>query len=260
MDLRGRRALVTGATGHLGRVISETLGEMGAELILVDLPGSNFKQLQTKLMNDWGTKSQVISCDLESEKQRRKLTRAVYSDQGGLNILINNAAYLGGSRLSGWDVPFEKQSLASWRRALEVNLTAIFHLTQALAPLLRVAQGANILNLGSIYGEFGPVWSLYTGTQMGNPAAYAVSKGGLLQLSRWLATTLAPAIRVNAISPGGILRGQPASFQKKYRERTPLCRLGAEDDIRGAVSFLVSDASKYVTGQVIRVDGGWGVW
>ncbi len=260
MDLRGRRALVTGATGHLGRVISETLGEMGAELILVDLPGSNFKKLQANLTNEWGTKSRAISCDLESEKQRGKLIESVYADKRGLSILINNAAYLGGFRLSRWNVPFEKQSLATWRRGMEVNLTAIFHLTQALTPLLRAAEGPNIVNMGSIYGELGPVWSLYKGTHMGNPAAYAASKGGLLQLSRWLATTLAPAIRVNVISPGGILRGQPASFLKKYRERTPLARLATENDIRGAIGFLTSDAAEYITGQVIRVDGGWTAW
>jgi len=95
---------------------------------------------------------------------------------------------------------------------------------------------------------------------MANPAAYAASKGGLLQLTRWLATTLAPKIRVNAISPGGIARNQPSSFVERYEARTPLGRMATEDDFRGAIAYLASDMSAYVTGQNLRVDGGWGSW
>jgi NAD(P)-dependent dehydrogenase (short-subunit alcohol dehydrogenase family) len=95
---------------------------------------------------------------------------------------------------------------------------------------------------------------------MGNPAAYSASKSGLIGLTRWLATTIAPDVRVNAISPGGIYRNQPENFVKKYSDRTPLKRMATEDDFRGVIAFLASDMSKYVTGQVIEVDGGWGVW
>ena len=114
--------------------------------------------------------------------------------------------------------------------------------------------------MGSIYGTYGPDWGLYRQTRMGNPAAYAASKGGLLQLTRWLATTLAPQIRVNSISPGGIYRKQPKAFVNRYNARTPLARLATEDDVRGAVAYLASDLSRYVTGQNLSVDGGWGVW
>ena len=95
---------------------------------------------------------------------------------------------------------------------------------------------------------------------MANPAAYGASKGGLSQLTRWLATSIAPDVRVNAISPGGILRDQPEEFVKRYENRTPLRRMATEDDFRGAIAYLASDLSKYVTGQVVRVDGGWGEW
>ena len=95
---------------------------------------------------------------------------------------------------------------------------------------------------------------------MSNPAAYGSSKGGLLQLTRWLATTIAPAVRVNAISPGGIARGQVQSFVERYKARTPLGRMATEDDFHGAVAFLASDMSAYVTGQNLSIDGGWGVW
>ena len=95
---------------------------------------------------------------------------------------------------------------------------------------------------------------------MASPAAYAASKGGVFQLTRWLATTIAPSVRVNAISPGGVARGQPDSFVQKYTARTPLKRMAQEQDFCGAAAYLASDASAYVTGQILRVDGGWGVW
>ena len=157
-------------------------------------------------------------------------------------------------------VPFEEQSIDTWRRALEVNLIAVFELCQGLTPLLEAEKGASIINIGSIYGEYGPDWHLYESTNMSNPAAYGASKGGIIQLTRWLATTLAPHVRVNTISPGGIFRNQPEKFVKRYEAKTPLGRMATEDDFRGVMAYLASDLSGYVTGQNFPVDGGWGVW
>ena len=95
---------------------------------------------------------------------------------------------------------------------------------------------------------------------MGNPAAYAASKGGLLQLTRWLSTVVAPDVRVNAVSPGGVWRNQPAEFVKRFIDRTPLKRMATEEDFKGIIAYLSSDLSSYVTGQNIIVDGGWTVW
>ena len=167
---------------------------------------------------------------------------------------------MGTADLQGWSTAFEQQSLDTWRRALEVNLTAPFHLSQGLSPLLRRSKGANILNITSIYAEQGPDWRLYEGTSIGNPAAYGASKAGLTQLTRWLATTLAPDVRVNAISPGGIFRNQPEAFVQRYVGKTPLARMATEDDFRGAIAFLTSDLSSYMTGQILGIAGGWGVW
>ena len=133
-------------------------------------------------------------------------------------------------------------------------------MARGLAPLLKKSRGGSIINIASIYGSYGPDYQLYEGTSMGNPAAYAASKGGLLQLTRWLATTLAPNVRVNAISPGGVFRNQPENFVKRYVARTPLRRMATEEDFCGAISYLSSDLSRYVTGQNLAVDGGWGVW
>jgi NAD(P)-dependent dehydrogenase (short-subunit alcohol dehydrogenase family) len=258
--MKNRRVLVTGAGGCLGKTITITAAELGADLILIDHPNTDLTPLAHQVETDWGVKAEAFACDLECERSRENLINDVNSRFTSLHSLVNNAAFVGSAGLTGWAVPMEEQSLTTWRRALEVNLTACFHLSQGLASKLKISTGSNIVNIGSIYGTQAPDWRLYDSTTMGNPAAYAASKGGLLQLTRWLATTLAPSVRVNAISPGGIFRNQPDVFVKKYQERTPLGRMANEHDFRGAITFLISDMSSYVTGHVLNVDGGWSIW
>lgn len=259
IDMSGRRALITGAAGGLGRAMADSLAELGADLLLVDLDGAATPQLAEDLAIRHGIKATPLACDLEDAAQRVALAEKVLVS-GGLSVLVNNAAFVGTSDLNGWAEPFEGQTVETWRRALEVNLTAAFHLSQLLIPALRAGPGGSVVNIASIYGELGPDWSLYEGTTMANPAAYGTSKGGLIQFTRWLATTVAPEVRVNAISPGGVARGQPDSFVERYTARTPLGRMAVEDDFRGAIAYLASDLSAYVTGQVLAIDGGWGAW
>lgn len=260
VSLHGRKALITGAAGNLGNIFASTLAELGADLVLVDLPGSDLVRLMADLEGKWDISVQHYFCDLEIPNERRVLINDLKSTNGKLDILVNNAAFVGASNLSGWSVPFEEQSLETWRRALEVNLTAIFDLCQGLYPQLKSSRNGSIVNIASIYGMYGPDWSLYQGTEMSNPAAYGASKGGLIQLTRWLATTVAPEVRVNAISPGGIFANQPNEFVKRYESKTPLGRMAEGNDFRGALAYLASDLSKYVSGQILSVDGAWGVW
>lgn len=259
MDLRGRRAMLTGALGGLGRVMSHTLAELGADLVLVDRPGGDFSALKADLAR-WQVNVTMKTCDIEQDAERSALISDFLTGSQRLSILVNNAAFVGASDLTGWAVPFEQQTVETWRRALEVNLTAVFDLCQGLTPLLRQSPGANIVNVASIYGMLAPDWRLYEATNMSNPAAYAASKGGLIQFSRWLSTTLAPDIRVNSISPGGIWRNQPPAFVDRYESRTPLGRMAVEEDFAGALAFLASDQARYVTGQNLVVDGGWSAW
>lgn len=260
MDLGGRTAVITGATGYLGSTMARTLAELGSDLILVDRPGSDFDPLERSLAALTPVDVLTLHSNLEAQEERDGLFTAVQQKRRTIDILINNAAFVGTTDLGGWAEPLERQTVETWRRAVEVNLTAPFHLCQQFAPLLRGSRGASIVNIGSIYGHCGPDWRLYDGTKMSNPAAYSASKGGLIQLTRWLSTTLAPDIRVNTISPGGVFRNQPQSFVDRYEARTPLGRMATEEDFIGAVSFLATDLSRYVTGQNICVDGGWAVW
>ena len=260
MSLKDRRALITGANGHIGRIIALTLAELKADLILVDRPGSDYKKLIKEIKSNFKVDIQTHKCDLGIQNDRKKLISTLCKKGIPINILVNNAAFVGDTNLEGWVTDFEKQSVETWRKALEVNLTAAFSLAQGLIPLLEKSEGANIINIGSTYGTSGPDHRLYEGVSMGNPAAYAASKGGLIQLTRWLATTLADNIRVNTLSPGGVFRNQPKIFVKKYNSRTPLGRMATENDFRGAIAYLATDLSSYVTGQNLAVDGGWGIW
>ena len=260
MSLKGRRALITGANGGIGQQMASTIAELGGDLILVDQPGSEYDELLNMLQKTGEIKITCIDCDLENEDDRESLIANVLNQQEYLDILINNAALVGTSHLDGWLTKLQEQTIKTWRRALEVNLTAAFELSKGLSPKLNESKSASIINVASVYGFSAPDYSLYEGTSMGNPAAYAASKGGLIQLTRWLATTLAPNIRVNAISPGGIFRNQPDKFVERYETRTPLGRMATEEDLKGITAYLSSDLSAYVTGQNLTVDGGWTVW
>jgi NAD(P)-dependent dehydrogenase (short-subunit alcohol dehydrogenase family) len=179
---------------------------------------------------------------------------------GGIDILVHSAAFVGTTKVPGWAVPFEQQTLTAWDAAIRVNLSSVLVMAQEARSHLASSGHGSIVLIGSIYGMVGPDYSLYDDTPMEMPAAYAASKGGLLQLSRYLATVMAPEIRVNTISAGGIFRDQPDAFVRRYIKRTPLNRMGTEEDLKGAVAFLAGDLSRYVTGSNLVVDGGWTAW
>lgn len=252
--------IITGASGHLGEIAAEEFKKLNYKLILIDKKITQLRLLEKKINEDGLKNVEILKCDLESHISRENLIKEIKRKYSAIDVLLNNAAFVGTTKLSGWNESFEKQSISTWKRAIEVNLTAPFHLSQGLFPLMRKSKSSSIINIISTYGFLGPNWDLYKGTKMGNPAAYAASKGGLLQLTRWLSTTLAPNIRVNSISPGGIFRNQNKKFVKKYIEKTPMKRMANEKDIVEALKYLASEKSSYVTGQNIIIDGGWSVW
>jgi len=229
-------------------------------VVPLDICASACHEIAETIRTNYNVETFPLVVDVSSEIELRRVPEIVTNRFGRLDILINCAALVGKSELQGWSTSFSEQSADTWRLALETNLTAIFILVQECADALAISGHGSVVNLGSIYGIVGPDLGIYEDTTLGNPAAYAASKGALLQLTRWLATVLAPRVRVNSLSPGGLTRDQPLVFQKRYAARTPLTRMGTEQDLKGAVAYLASDLSSYVTGHNLVVDGGWTAW
>lgn len=260
MDLAGRGALVVGGAGHIGTAVADALMELGAGIAIVDFDPQACRDVAARLSKRYGLPAYGFPTDITDEAQCAEAVEQATRELGRLDVLVFSAALVGTTPLAGWIGPLETQSAATWRRALDVNLTAAFTLTRTAAPYLAEHGYGSIVAISSIYGLVGPDLRLYDDTTMGNPAAYAASKGGLQAFARWSATALSPRIRVNVVSPGGILRGQDEQFIARYEQRTPLQRLGSEEDLIGAVAYLASDLSAYVTGQNIVVDGGYTAW
>lgn len=260
MSLEGRVAVVTGGAGHIGLAAGEALAECGANVVVVDREAAGCEERARHLSSHGGKEALGFAADLSNPAACKAIVDRTLARFGRLDVLVNNAGFTGMSGEKGWAVPFAEQTVEAWDAAMRVNLTAPFLLVQAAQASLAKSGHGSVVNVGSIYGVTGPVMAMYAGTAMENPAGYAAGKGGLLQLTRHLATLLAPQIRVNAVSPGGIERGQPASFQKEYVSRTPMARMGVEEDLKGAFAFLAGDASAYLTGQNLLVDGGWTAW
>lgn len=260
MDMRGRVSLVTGGAGHIGSVMAEALAELGSALVILDVDEIRCALVADSLRDRYDVETLPCPVNLGDDAAISRVRQLVEDRFGRLDVLANVAALVGTSPLDGWVTAFERQRLDVWRDALNINLTAPFVLAQCFAPLLNRSGHGSIVNVASVYGMVGPDWRLYEGTEIGNPAAYSVSKGGLLQLTRWLATTLAPAVRVNSITPGGVFRDTPEPFLSRYVSRTPLQRMATEQDFKGAIAYLASDLSAYVTGHNLVVDGGWTAW
>ena len=245
--------LVTGAAGALGSALCDALVAHDVTVIATDRAQSSVPHPPEKKGISW------IIADLERVEDRVRLGEEVRSRSSGSLGIVHNASFVGSSELEGWSGPLMSQSSETWNRALEVSLTAAFSITRDLTDLLSSKPGSAIVHVSSIYSSLAPDWSLYEGTNLGNPAAYGVAKAGVEQLTRWLATSLAPNVRVNAVAPGGLKRGQPQSFVERYEAKVPLGRMGTETDFVDSILFLLSTQSAYVTGQVLVVDGGYGL-
>lgn len=260
MDLSGRRALVTGGGGHVGLAAAESLAELGARIAILDIDERAGCRSVRRLSTIRKNCATPFICDLKDEHATRRTIRSAIRQMGGLEILIHCAALVGADKLPGWAVPFEDQTVDAWDAALRINLTSAMVMAQEAKSALAKSGHGSIILFGSIYGVTGVDFGLYKGTSMANPAAYGASKGGLLQLMRYLTTLFAPHIRVNTVSPGGIWRHQPERFHRRYTSKVPLGRMATEEDLKGAVAYLAGDLSAYVTGQNILVDGGWTAW
>lgn len=247
----GKVAVVTGGHGLLGREIASSLREYGAKVVIAD----NNKELQYKNVKSTGINYVYIDISLNASIQNTVDT--IVKKFKKIDILIN-CAY---PRTKDWGIKLEKIPLKSWKKNINDHLGGYFMCTRAIAEEMKKHNGGSIINVASIYGVVAPDFSIYEGTDMTMPAAYSAIKGGIIAFSRYLATYYATCnIRVNVISPGGIYDEQDPEFVRRYSKRTPLGRMGTPRDIIGAVLFLASDSSSYITGQNIIIDGGWTIW
>lgn len=261
MTLKNRSAMVTGGAGHIGLAICETLLELGGSVTVLDRDHEACRRRCAELNGRaFAGTAFALPADLADEGSTRDAVGRHIATTGRLDILVHSAALVGTTDITGWAVPFDEQTVRAWDEAMRINVTAAFVLAQEARPHLEVSGHGSIILISSIYGLAGPDNRIYEGTPLASAAGYAVSKGGLNQLGRYLATVLAPRIRVNTITAGGVLRGQAEAFQSRYRERTPLGRMAVEEDFKGAVAYLAGDLSAYVTGHNLVVDGGWTAW
>lgn len=255
-DLAEKVIVVTGANGRVGRAVIGLLLASGANVIAVD---QHFLSLRT-LFGDFIKKNRLfcIESDLADKNSRLNLGFKVSELHKNLYGLINCAAFLGDRKVEGWSTSFQAQNIDIWPAVFEVSVTAIFHLAQIFEEQLKNSDDpGRIVNLGSIYGSYGPDWDLYQQVPAGNPAGYAAAKGAVISLTTWLASTLGPDVTVNMVSPGGIFSGHTDEFRLKYEKKTIMGRMCTENDVAGAIVWLLSRNASYLTGQNIKVDGGW---
>ncbi|HQP98611.1 MAG TPA: SDR family oxidoreductase [bacterium] len=246
--LDGKVAVLTGSAGLFGRQIADALVEAGARLFIASRNIDSLEEQATRMRQD-GHDVTAHTLDQGSEESIRMLLDFVLEQAGRVDILINNSVL---RPMSDWSSPAE-----DFARSMEVNATGIFMMTRAFGEQMAKQNGGSIINIASIYGMIGPDFTLYEGLGWGTPPDYYFHKGGMIQLTKFAASKLGPhGVRVNCISPGGFYNNQEQIFVDRYEKRTFLGRMANEEDLKGAIVFLASDASAYVTGVNIPVDGG----
>lgn len=261
-DLTDKVALVTGGAGILGQHFCEGLRNAGAKVAVVDVDASAAKAVAARL----GSSAAGFCCDVSQAASVQACVRAVLERFGHIDVLHNNAASKSRDARAFF-TPFEDYPLDIWREVMSVNIDGMFLMAQAVGRHL-VARGCGgaVIQTASIYGLVGPDARIYEGSDylggaINAPAVYAASKAAVVGLTRWLATHWAQhGIRVNCLVPGGVSSGQNNTFSKRYSERVPMGRMARADEMVPALLYLASDASSYVTGHVLAVDGGWTAW
>lgn len=268
-DLTERVAIVTGSVGLLGSEFCKTLAEAGAAIAVVDLNASASQAVADTLTKS-GYKAQAFTVDITQPDSVNAMVENVLSAFGRLDILVNSAALdpkFDPDAVKKGITPgaFEDYPLDQWNAALNVNLTGMFLVTQAcVKPMLAQNKKGSIINICSTYGLNGPDQSIYIkdGERVAfKPVYYTVTKAGVMGFTKYLAAYYAGTdIRVNALTPGGVFNNHEEYFVKNYSAKTIIGRMAKKDEMNGALLFLASDASSYMTGNNVVVDGGWTAW
>jgi NAD(P)-dependent dehydrogenase (short-subunit alcohol dehydrogenase family) len=265
-NLNGKTAIVTGGCGILGRHFCSALAEFGANVAIVDRSIQEVEIFANEIENKFSVKCKGFVCDVSNPEQVSLLIKEVVDYFGEINILHNNAAGKSDD-LNAFFAPFEEYGLDQWRKIMSVNIDGMFLVAQAVGKqMIKQGKGGSIIQTSSIYGVMAPdhriyEGSYYLGRKINTPAVYSTSKAAVIGLTKHLATYWANVgIRVNTLSPGGTESGQNEVFRQLYSARIPLGRMAQPTEMVGALIYLSSEASSYITGQNIIVDGGLEAW
>lgn len=257
-SLKDRVAVVTGGLGQLGRQFTTALGSAGARVAVLDHREGSAADTDSLLH---------VRADVTDRASLERAVAVVEARWGPPHILINNAALDSPPDApAGANGPFEGYPVDLWRSVLDVNVTGVFLCCQVIGGRLAAAGRGSVINISSIYGLVSPDQRIYeyrrqAGDEFFKPAAYSASKSALLNLTRYLATYWAPKnVRVNTVSFAGVFNNQDPAFLQEYTRRVPLGRMAREDEYNGAILFLASDASSYMTGANLVLDGGYTAW
>lgn len=250
-SLKRKIGVVTGGSGLYGRCIVEGLCEANAKVIIASRNLKKCKETAS-FYKKKGYKIYAYSMDLSSHRSISRFTGKIFRDFEQIDFLVNNSVL---RPMSG-----PNDDMETWKQSMEVNATGLFDITRIFLKQMALQRKGSIINISSIYGIVGPDLTLYKGTELEgtNPPDYFFHKAGMINLTRFFASLYGKYnIRVNSISPGGLFANQPERFVKRYNERVFLERMANEEDIKGAVVFLASDASGYITGTNTVIDGGY---
>ncbi len=267
-DLREKVAVITGGAGKMAEQFAYTLAGAGASVALADLNGRRCDMLAEEISCRTGSNAKGFRCDVTDQRDIRSLFKAVAEGMGPPDILVFNVM----AKPRGYYKPPERYTLKAWKEVLDGNLTGAFLCSREAAKYMKENGGGAIVLTSSVYGIVGPDQRIYReccasnniyggGEPLNCPAPYSASKAGLNGLARHLATLWGIYnIRINVLVPGGVYDGQEEAFHRSYVNRTPIGRMAVWSDFNGAILFLVSDASRYMTGATLVVDGGWTAW
>jgi NAD(P)-dependent dehydrogenase (short-subunit alcohol dehydrogenase family) len=255
-SLREKVAVVTGGYGHLGKGFCKGLADAGASVIAA---GRNYDKFKLAFIRGNSRKINFEQMDISSEESVKTAFKNIYKKAKRIDILVNNAVYL-----QGFDDPAE-MSLSDWDYGVDGTLNSVFRCIKLVIPYMRRAKKGSIINISSMYGVISPDFSIYKGhKEYFSPPNYGAAKAGVIQLTRYYAVYLAGyGIRVNCISPGAFPNPNVVKqerFLQKLLAKIPMGRIGRPDELKGAIVFLASGASSYMTGQNIIIDGGWTAW
>jgi 2-deoxy-D-gluconate 3-dehydrogenase len=265
-SMNGLTAIVTGGAGLLGKQFSKTLAEAQANVIVADLSIEKAEEV-AKGLRESGYKAIAIQVNVTDKASVDSMVDQSVDQFGGVNVLVNSAAMdpkFDQENAGQHNNSFEDYPVEMFREALDVNLTGMFLCSQAAVKAMLKDKKGSIINICSTYGLVGPDQRLYEREgqpRQYKPVFYTVSKAGVLGLTKYLATYyMGTQIRVNALTPGGVYNQHDEVFTERYSARTVLGRMAEQDEMNGACLFLASDASSYMTGANLVVDGGWTAW